>query len=425
MAAKDIIDPKTLERWLKARPKDRHRADSIAIAQRAAARVFPVWAAAMAQDWARRSDLTALPVLRPLLTAGVARKYPTPEVIAFSAAAAAAARSAAAADAFSDARSAARSAAAAAAAAFSADAADARSAAAFSAAVFSADAAKWMPSSAFFDHIRKDAETLDGNGDPFSNPLWDGPEPDGFFQSDTAARAIWAADPPARWSFWTRWWDGVISGQQLDWELQRRVALIPDAIWQSGPDAVAEAIRRIEEELGVFPGDDFERRLDKMAVGSTATLRKYAERVWEHRNNLPATFDAIIGYCSLEIEHLQKRNFRDDDEKDEVLRQIHVLATISDAVERLRQSMPLDKPMSEEAAKLPEKLTRLVFNTVAEWPRKNVEDMVDSGYKAAIFGSVAFLGIQLGLPPQLATIGGLIFAGKKIADALKGGKDAS
>ena len=47
MDAKAIIDPKTLERWLTARPGVRRRADAIAIAQRAAARVFPVWAAAM------------------------------------------------------------------------------------------------------------------------------------------------------------------------------------------------------------------------------------------------------------------------------------------------------------------------------------------------------------------------------------------
>ena len=31
----------------------------------------------------------------------------------------------------------------------------------------------------------------------------------------------------------------------MDWELQRRVALIDDAIWEAGPEAVAEEIERI------------------------------------------------------------------------------------------------------------------------------------------------------------------------------------
>jgi hypothetical protein len=43
-----------------------------------------------------------------------------------------------------------------------------------------------------------------------------------------------------------RWWDGVIAGKPLPFDLQRDVALIEDAVWQQGPKAVAEAIRAIE-----------------------------------------------------------------------------------------------------------------------------------------------------------------------------------
>ncbi|PJE32683.1 hypothetical protein [Pseudooceanicola marinus] len=37
-----------------------------------------------------------------------------------------------------------------------------------------------------------------------------------------------------------------MAGDPLPWDLQREVALIPDAIWQQGPEAVAEQIAKIE-----------------------------------------------------------------------------------------------------------------------------------------------------------------------------------
>ncbi|MEP2781622.1 MAG: hypothetical protein ABJO67_00675 [Pseudoruegeria sp.] len=51
------------------------------------------------------------------------------------------------------------------------------------------------------------------------------------------------------WSFWARWYQGMWDGKPLDWELQRRVALIDDAVWKVGPEAVAEEIARIEREM--------------------------------------------------------------------------------------------------------------------------------------------------------------------------------
>lgn len=50
------------------------------------------------------------------------------------------------------------------------------------------------------------------------------------------------------WEFWDRWYRGFLQGEPLDWELQRRVALIPRETWEAGADAVAEAIAEIEAE---------------------------------------------------------------------------------------------------------------------------------------------------------------------------------
>ncbi|AUQ99742.1 hypothetical protein [Phaeobacter inhibens] len=52
-----------------------------------------------------------------------------------------------------------------------------------------------------------------------------------------------------RLSFWREWYQGFLDGKPLDWELQRRVALIDDTIWDAGPETVAAEIERIEAEF--------------------------------------------------------------------------------------------------------------------------------------------------------------------------------
>lgn len=55
--------------------------------------------------------------------------------------------------------------------------------------------------------------------------------------------------PNSPWVFWETWYQGFLDGKPLDWELQRRVALIDDAIWDAGPEAVAAEIERIKAEF--------------------------------------------------------------------------------------------------------------------------------------------------------------------------------
>ncbi|PQV59112.1 hypothetical protein LX70_00935 [Defluviimonas denitrificans] len=62
-------------------------------------------------------------------------------------------------------------------------------------------------------------------------------------------RAIWMKEGAEIWSFWLRWWDGVVSGRPLPWDLQEKVALIPDEVWDQGAEAVAAEIARIEEQF--------------------------------------------------------------------------------------------------------------------------------------------------------------------------------
>ncbi|MEX0328082.1 MAG: hypothetical protein AB3N07_05115 [Ruegeria sp.] len=47
-------------------------------------------------------------------------------------------------------------------------------------------------------------------------------------------------------AFWREWRQGFIDGQPVEWELQRRIALIDDGIWNAGADAVADKIKQIQ-----------------------------------------------------------------------------------------------------------------------------------------------------------------------------------
>lgn len=51
------------------------------------------------------------------------------------------------------------------------------------------------------------------------------------------------------WAFWARWYNAILAGQPLAWDLQERVSLLPDDIWRAGPEAVSESIARIEAEF--------------------------------------------------------------------------------------------------------------------------------------------------------------------------------
>lgn len=92
-----------------------------------------------------------------------------------------------------------------------------------------------------------DANLLE-NGSPTSTfllPIWYGdPIPEGLASGWSKLRTFWNSDPET-WGFWREWYQGMLDGQPMDWELQKRVALIPDEDWRKGPEHVAALIEAI------------------------------------------------------------------------------------------------------------------------------------------------------------------------------------
>jgi len=82
----------------------------------------------------------------------------------------------------------------------------------------------------------KDANSLDSEGSEqvFRHPLWSGASTQkGQALSISALIAFWDSHPTT-WGFWRDWYQGMLDGKPMDWELQKRVALIPDDDWKKG-----------------------------------------------------------------------------------------------------------------------------------------------------------------------------------------------
>ncbi|UWP91616.1 hypothetical protein K3X13_11180 [Aliiroseovarius crassostreae] len=72
-------------------------------------------------------------------------------------------------------------------------------------------------------------------------------------------------------AFWRDWYQGFLDGKPLDWELQRRVALIPDQDWEKGPEHIAHLIEEIRARF------ELEKRIEDLEA---------EKQVWQERGRL-------------------------------------------------------------------------------------------------------------------------------------------
>ncbi len=108
------------------------------------------------------------------------------------------------------------------------------------------NAIELLPLTDFFEQSKWDLEQLQRKPvrSPISpSPLWTVPLL--HFSADQKIPLPNDHELKSRLSFWLEWYQGFLDGKLVDWELQRRVALIDDAIWDAGPEAVAAEIERI------------------------------------------------------------------------------------------------------------------------------------------------------------------------------------
>lgn len=402
-----------LREWAEKRKLDAGQA----IAQRTALRVFPLWSSEMGTAWAKDKKYSAIPVMVQLLAAGVARHYSTSKGSAFhSLAYAVGTQSPEIPSAAAEAAHAALSA-----AVLKGD--DAVSlvskAGAMASIAASDDPVVWK-------QIEHDAEASGSGKDLATLPLWVGDPPDWFINADRVGRENWARDEQ-NWIFWKQWWDGVIQGSQLNWELQRDVAEIASSIWRSEPDVIANAIAKI---LDAYEADleGFESVLSNIPAASADQIDNTRKAIELNRHVLPPTFDAIEGLLILEIERLQNSNDRDEEWK----RQIRVYLILYEAICQLRSSLAAAGAVTVAQATRAESVVRLYLSKFKELPRAKADEVIDGFWttgrgviQAGLIGSTTALAVSYGLPAMAGVaIGSMIFAPKNAADLVKAAREA-
>lgn len=295
MRADDIHDETSLIAWLEARPEQRRRYDAVAIAQRSAMRVLPLWLRDLDHPALRSIRLNPQILLRCLLTAAVSFHQRSPEIMS-----AARLAAASAALSFTDSRAStkvdpvlaalaelevkrlrealasagssppdgrvvrtgtdgsgaqmyARIVAATSTATEAINAAEtiSSSEATFLAASAAARAATAygianMGTEGIWETTWSDARILEANEDVFSFPLWHTTFNAELADAESLGLELLSRETGDRNSFWHRWWFAMKRGEPMDWALQRDVALIPEDIWAKGAKAVGVEIAKIE-----------------------------------------------------------------------------------------------------------------------------------------------------------------------------------
>ncbi|NRB19575.1 MAG: hypothetical protein HRU33_18940 [Rhodobacteraceae bacterium] len=138
--------------------------------------------------------------------------------------------------------------------------------------------------------VRADARARqNGNHvEMFKRPLW--PSTDhigpllGYWEGFAAH-----PDPDETWAFWRDWYQSMLEGKPLDWDLQLQVALIKDAVWEEGAEAVAREIKSIR---GIFGSADAQIQ-DRFPV--------YEPKSVHHLIENKVVISANLNSCSFQI----------------------------------------------------------------------------------------------------------------------------
>jgi hypothetical protein len=240
VTADEIRDEKSLMAWLKSRPRE----DALVIAVRAALRVAP-FELLQSRHVDSFGDLTAVQLFRALIISQVAARRSNISIM----------EAAWRADAYV--RSARTQAAGAGSDVIRAAANDVAFASATDAVVSATRAVE--NDEDIWKEVRRDADLLASGQDPLVRPLWEAEPPAWFSGTYSEMQHTWGFVESEDWSLFLRWWDGILSGEQVDWALQEKVALIPNEVWEQGPGAVAEAIEKRRKDLAFGRSDNAER----------------------------------------------------------------------------------------------------------------------------------------------------------------------
>ncbi len=97
----------------------------------------------------------------------------------------------------------------------------------------------------------------------------------------------------SNFDYWIRWYEGFQSGAPLNWDIQEKIALLPDEDWEQGPEHIAEKIAEIEAAYLVGATPLAERIEISADTGRLRVVPEPMEPVHLYRNALETVRDEV------------------------------------------------------------------------------------------------------------------------------------
>ena len=225
------------------------------------------------------------------------------------------------------------------------------------------------------------------------------------------------------WSFWARWYEGMLKGEPLPWDLQERVALIPDEDWKKGPEWIAGKIREIEEgiassNLETEASEQSENPIDPKIVQSIK------QRVGLNRDAITVSASSLLEQIEEERERVRGSNTMDADDRERLL---SVLDSLLAGISSLQESLPIpgEEVTDEDATGLVlwlREFKPLLRDKALQYV--SPDNVSECAIPTAIILGCTGLGSMLGMPLAGAAVGGLLTGqmkpGKAAHDLFKG-----
>lgn len=157
----------------------------------------------------------------------------------------------------------------------------------------------------------------------------------GYFQRNWAqTKDLWAASG-FDWSFWINLIEDLLAGRELDWGLLAEVALIDNAVWEQGPDAVAEAIANLDKSR--------EPDLEPLTTNDEF-LRSHHSALGQNARAIRLQLDTLRVFVEDEIERLRGANSLSSREREALTLRLEMLGKVVEAVTLMRAAFEEDAP---------------------------------------------------------------------------------
>lgn len=142
-----------------------------------------------------------------------------------------------------------------------------------------------VAAAAAWKSIAEDADALASGIEPavlLGMPIWPNGVPDELVAYESALLRYFSSTPSM--GFWGRWYERMRDGDPMNWEMQTKIVLIDNEIWEVGAEAVADKIAKIEARYTKpqLPQDALRAqafRLIEQAATSELSALELADRI--------------------------------------------------------------------------------------------------------------------------------------------------